>query len=283
MICMAQKSPRAALLSGIRSTEPAPTEASSPPLRPDPKGRPMTNPLIAVAILYGYYLVTLLAVPLALRAFTPTPREFVRKTQHVAYAMSIFLLLGLFEHWYHALAAPLVLVVVGYPVLLLWERHPSYRRLLADRSRKGGEYRRQLLTVQLTYALLIAVFWGWLGPSWRPLIAVAVMAWGFGDAAAALVGMYLGRHRIVHRAVEGAKTLEGTGAMVAFAAAAVFVTMLVYAQQAWWVSLLAALLAAPVAATIEVFSRRGFDTLTVPLSTAVALVPLLLISRALGW
>ncbi len=243
----------------------------------------MTNPLIAVAILYGYYLLALLAVPLALRAFTPAPREFVRKTQHVAYAMSVFLLLGLFEHWYQALAAPLALVVVGYPVLLLWERHPSYRRLFADRTLKGGEYRRQLLTGQLTYALLIAVFWGWLGPSWRPLIAVAVMAWGFGDAAAALVGKYLGRHRIAHRAVEGSKTLEGTGAMVAFAAAAVFLTMLLYAQQTWWVSLLAAALAAPVAATIELFSRRGSDTLTVPLSTAVALVPLLLVSRALGW
>ena len=243
----------------------------------------MNQALQATALLMGYYAVFVIAAPLALRALTALPHEVIRKVQHVAYALSIFVLLNAFEHWYHAVAAPLVLLVLGYVVLLIWERHPSYRRWLSDRSRRGGELRRQLIWVQLMFALLIAVFWGWLGPAWRPLIAVAVMAWGFGDAAAALVGMYLGRHRIVHRAVEGAKTLEGTGAMVAFAAAAVFVTMLLYAQQTWWVSLLAAALAAPVAATIELFSRRGFDTLTVPLSTAVALVPLMLLSRALGW
>ncbi len=243
----------------------------------------MNEALLGTGILMGYYVVTLLALPLALRAFTPLPREVARKVQHVAYALSVFLLLGLFREWYLAVAAAFLLVLIAYPVLLVWERHPSYRRLLNDRSARGGELRRQMLLVQLAFAVLIAVFWGGLGPAWRPLVAVAVMAWGFGDAAAALVGTFLGRHRIVHRAIESSKTFEGTGAMAVVAAAAVFVTLFWYGQQAWWVSLVAALLAAPVAATIELFSRRGVDTLTVPLATAVALLPWLLIAKALGW
>ena len=242
----------------------------------------MADPLAATAILFGYYLIALLAVPVAIRVFTKLPREVARKFQHVAYALSVFLLLGLFRHWHHAVLASAVLVVIAYPVLTLWERRPSYRRLLNDRTARGGELRRQMLYVQVAFAVLIAVFWGGLGPEWRPLVAVAVMAWGFGDAAAALVGKFLGRRTIEHPAIEGPKTLEGTSAMVVFAALAVFLTLLLYAQQPWWVSLAAAAFAAPVAAAVELFSRRGLDTLTVPLATAVALVPWLLLGLVTG-
>lgn len=226
-----------------------------------------------LAILWSYYLVTLLAVPIALKALTRAPDEVVRKVQHVAYAASVFLLLGLFETWTHALAAVGGLALLAFPALWLWERHASYRRLLTDRSERGGEMRRQLLLAVLVFSLLIALFWGGLGPAWRPAIAVAVMVWGFGDAAAALVGRFCGRHRVAHRLIEGAKTIEGTAAMVVAGAIAAFVTLFVYGDASWWVSLLAALSLAPVAAAVELFSRRGSDTVTVPLATAAGLVP----------
>jgi phytol kinase len=226
-----------------------------------------------LAILWSYYLVTLLAVPIALKALTRAPDEVVRKVQHVAYALSIFLLLGLFERWTQALAAVGGLALLAFPALWLWERHASYRRLLTDRSARGGEMRRQLLLAVLVFSVLIASFWGWLGPAWRPAIAVVVMVWGFGDAAAALVGRFRGRRRVVHRLIEGAKTIEGTVAMVVAGAIAAFVTLIGYGEASWWVSLLAALSLAPVAAAVELFSRRGSDTVTVPLATAAGLVP----------
>lgn len=226
-----------------------------------------------VAILWTYYLAALLALPVGLKAFTALPDEVVRKFQHVAYAGSIFLLLGLFEHWTQAVAAAAGLAVLAFPALWLWERHPSYRKLLADRCERGGEMRRQLLLAVLVFSLLIVVFWGLLGPAWRPAIAVAVMVWGLGDAAAALVGGSFGRHRFVHRLVEGAKTLEGTAAMVVAGAIAAFVTLFFYGEATWWVSLLAAVSLAPLAGVVELLSRRGSDTLTVPLATAAGLVP----------
>lgn len=235
-----------------------------------------------VAILWSYYLSALLLLPVGLRAFTTLPEEMVRKLQHVAYAGSIFLLLGLFDHWAQAVAAAAGLVVVAFPALCLWERHASYRRLLADRCERGGEMRRQLLLAALVVSLLIALFWGLLGPAWRPAIAAAVMVWGLGDAAAAVVGRFLGRHRFVHRLVEGAKTLEGTAAMVVAGAVAAFVTLFVYGGASWWVSLLAAASLAPLAAAVELVSRRGSDTVTVPLVTAAALVPWWLLAIATG-
>ena len=236
-----------------------------------------------VAILWTYYLAALLALPVAVKALTALPDEVARKLQHVAYAGSIFLLLGLFEHWTEAVAAAVGLALLAFPALWLWERHPSYRRLLADRCAGGGEMRRQLLLAVAVFSLLIALFWGLLGPAWRPAIAVAVMVWGLGDAAAALVGRFLGRHRLAHRWVAGAKTVEGTAAMVVAGAIAAFVTLFVYGGAPWWVSLSAAASLAPLAGAVELFSHRGSDTLTVPLATAAGLVPwwlLIVASRA---
>jgi len=236
-----------------------------------------------MAILWTYYLAVLLALPIALRALTGLPTEVLRKLQHVAYAASVFLLLGLFERWTQAVTAAAGLAVVAFPALWLWERHPSYRRLLVDRREGGGEMRRQLLLAVFVVCLLITLFWGLLGPSWRPAIAVAVMVWGLGDAAAAVVGRHLGRRRFAHRLVEGAKTLEGTAAMLVAGALAAFATLFGYGGASWWLSLLAAAFLAPLAAAVELVSRRGADTLTVPLATAAGLLPwwwLVVASRA---
>ena len=78
-----------------------------------------------VAILWIYYLAALLALPVGLKAFTALPDEVVRKFQHVAYAGSIFLLLGLFERWTQAVRAAGGLALLAFPALWLWERHPS--------------------------------------------------------------------------------------------------------------------------------------------------------------
>jgi len=228
---------------------------------------------LGAIVMAAYYAVALFGVPLWLRGATGAPLEVVRKVQHVAFAFGTLLLLVLFGHWTEALAVLAGLALLAYPVLLAWEGRPSYRRWLTDRRPRGGELRRQLLQAVGTQALLIGVFWGLLGPEWRPAIAAAAMVWGFGDAAAALVGRYLGRRRWPLRAVEGAKTVEGTAAMVAAAAVAAFVTLAAFGGSPWWLSLVAAVCVAPVAGGTELFSRGGSDTVTVPLASALALMP----------
>jgi len=229
--------------------------------------------VLGAIVMAAYYGLALFVVPLWLRGRAGVPSEVVRKVQHLAFAFGTLLLLWLFGDWTEALAALGGLALLAYPVLMAWEGRPSYRRWLTDRRPRGGELRRQLLQAVGTQALLIIVFWGVLGPEWRPAIAVAAMVWGFGDAAAALVGRYLGRRRWVLRAVEGAKTVEGTAAMVATAAVAAFVTLAAYGSTPWWLSVFAALSVALVAGGTELFSRDGSDTVTVPLASALALMP----------
>jgi phytol kinase len=235
-------------------------------------------------VLLAYYLVAAALLPTLLKVWTNTPLELVRKLHHIAYSLSIFLLLGLFSTWCVAVAAAFLLVVLAYPVLLVVEKRPRYRELFAiDRASRGGELRRQLLYVQLSFAILIAFFWGLLGDSWRFVVPVAVMAWGFGDAAAALVGKAFGRRRVLHRLVDGAKTYEGTGAMAVAAGLALFLTLLLYAGKPAPVSLAIALIAAPVCAIVELLSHRGIDTLTVPLSTAGIVLAVLRLFSLAGW
>jgi phytol kinase len=234
-------------------------------------------------ILFAYYVLVCGLLPTLFKVWTRTPAELIRKFQHVCYSLSVFLLLRLFTTWYVAIAAAFLLVIVAYPLLLSLERSHHYQKLFVARNGRGAELRKQLLYVQLTFALLILVFWGVLGADWRYIVAVAVMAWGFGDAAAALVGKAFGRRRILHDAIEGVKTYEGTGAMIVTAALALFLTLLFFAGYPWYLSLLIAILVAPVCGAVELFSRRGADTITVPLSTAALVLPLIQLFSLLGW
>lgn len=237
----------------------------------------------SAGILMAYYLLVVVLLPTLLKVGAGVPTEMVRKMQHIAYSFSVFILLKLFSAWYWAVAASFLLVLLAYPVLLLVERSRRYRQVFVDRTARGGELRRQLLYVQLTFAILIAIYWGLFGLEWQYIVAVAIMAWGFGDAAAALVGKALGRRRVRMPAVDGAKTYWGTGAMIVVAGTALFYTLLLYAGKPWYVSFLIACVVAPVCGVVELFSRRGTDTLTVPLSAAVLIRPLVHLLSLLGW
>jgi len=243
----------------------------------------MINDLIGAGILLAYYLIFAAILPTLLKTRLGVSTELVRKIQHVTYSLSIFLLLELFSAWYIAIAAAFLLVIIAYPFLLILEKTAWYRRTFVDRTKKGGELRKQLIYVQLSFALLIAIFWGIFGFDWRYIIAVSIMAWGFGDAAAALIGKAFGQRKILHYLIDVGKTFEGTLAMAAFAALAIFITLISYGGQSWYVSLVIALLVAPLCGFIELFSRRGIDTLTVPLLAAFSIMPLIYLFYWLGW
>lgn len=243
----------------------------------------MLSNVIGAGILMAYYLIVCILLPTLLKVWTKVPNELVRKIQHIAYSLSVFLLLNLFSEWYMAVAASGLLVMLAYPVLLFLEKSPRYRKTFVDRTANGGELRKQLIFVQLSFAILIFIFWGLLGTSWHYITAVSIMAWGFGDAAAALVGKAYGRRHIIHKYIESAKTCEGALAMIVVAGLALFFTLLFYAGLPWYVSLLVSVIVAPVCGVVELFSRRGADTLTVPLSTAALVMPLVLMFSSFGW
>ncbi len=243
----------------------------------------MRSDLYGALILLAYYIVVCAIIPIPLKCFTRIPAEVIRKFQHIGYSLSIFLLLHLFSAWYAAIAASLLLVAIGYPALMLLERTRWYHRAFADRTRGGGEFRSSLLAVQGTFAVLIAVLWGGFGARWTPVIGVAVMGWGFGDAAAALIGKWWGRRHVVLRWVDGAKTWEGFISMVVFAAVAITLTLFLYARLPWYRSLAIGALVAPLCGIAELVSHRGSDTIVVPIVAAATIAPLMALFSSVGW
>lgn len=244
--------------------------------------RSVRQQAIATGLLFGYYFMTCLVIPMCLRAWRKMPGEVVRKVQHVGYGMSVWLLLETFPNWYQAVAGAFVLVIVALPALMLLERWRGYARFFPDRARRGGELRKSMLWVQLSFAVLLAVFWGGGGEAGKYLVAAGVMAWTFGDAAAALVGTFLGRRRVRLPLVDENKTEEGTWAMALLAFAALSGTLLIYGGLSWWLGLAAAAVAAAVAALVELHSRNGTDTLTVPMSTALAVLAVVWFTNWVG-
>lgn len=237
------------------------------------------NIFISIGLYFGF--IVAIGLPLVLlKALFNLPFEVTRKLYHMVITLSIIPLVTVFSTWYAAILAIALFVLIVYPILMSVERAALYQRIAVER--KSGEFKSSLLIVQLSMALLIFVFWGLMGDAWKYIAVVAVMAWGLGDAAAALVGKAIGRHRINHPRIQGAKTYEGTLAMFITAGLAVFFTLLIYAGQPGHVSLLVALLVAPVCAIVELFTSRGMDTLTVPISTGIAVLSWLLVFSFLG-
>ncbi len=235
--------------------------------------------LIGIILYFGFIIAIGLPVIL-LKVYRKLPFEITRKLYHMVITLSILPLVKVFDTWYMAILAVLLLALIAYPVLALLERSAVYQRIAVERG--GGEFKRSLIIVQASFSLLIFVFWGLLGENWKYIAVVAVMAWGLGDAAAALVGKAFGSRQINHPRIEGAKTYEGTMAMFTVAGLMIFLTLLLYAGQPWQVSFIVAILVAPVSATVELFSNRGMDTLTVPISTGFAVLLVMFLFSLIG-
>ena len=148
--------------------------------------------------------------------------------------------------------------------------------------RKNGEIKSSLIIVFFMMAMLIAIFWGLMGEQWKYIIIVSVMTWGFGDAAAALVGKAYGRNPIKHPWIDGTKTREGTIAMCSVSATAILLCLMIYTSLPWYLCVVGAILVAPISAVIELISHHGLDTITVPFATAIPMFSLMILFSYIG-
>ena len=195
------------------------------------------------------------------------PSYVFRKLLHLVAFTSVIEMIIAAQVWYAASVTAVLFAALVYPILLLVERCSWYDRLFVQK--KKGEIKQSLLLLFLSMACLIAFTWGVAG---KKYIAVAtILMWGFGDAAAALVGIRFGKHPIKWRFADGKKTWEGSIAMALTA----FITgaggLALLSGMPWPACLLQALAAALPAAITELVSRNGTDTVSVPFIVALIL------------
>lgn len=209
---------------------------------------------------------------LSLRRLADPPSEVFRKTLHLILLGSFFVWTYAFATWWVSAAAALAFIVVVYPALAVAEGIPGYSGLLVER--KAGEIKRSLVVVFGMFAVMISACWGLLGQKY---IAIAcVLAWGLGDAAAALVGKRFGRRFIQGRFVEGRKSVEGSLAMFCVAFVTVLAALIANKAVPWYAYVPVAAFTALACAAAELFTKGGMDTVTAPFAAAAALIPLIL-------
>lgn len=217
------------------------------------------------------YFIICASLALALRKFVDVPRELFRKTLHMILLGSIFVLTYGFETWWVAALASIVFIIMVYPILSFGERIYAYSELLIER--KPGEIKKSLVIVFFMFVVLIAICWGWVGEKY--LIIASVLAWGLGDATAALIGKRFGKRYIEGRLVEGRKSLEGTIGMFLVSFITVMVVLVINSPVKWFAYVPISALTAAVCSLVELYTKGGMDTITCPFSAAAILIPLI--------
>ena len=217
------------------------------------------------------YIVPCVAVLLSIRLFTKVPQFVFRKLLHlVAFGCTTFMII-VAESWQAAALTSCLIAVLLYPLLAMLEKEEWYNGLFVQK--EPGEIKKSLLMLFFMFAAATAVGWGIFG---RPYdTATAILMWGTGDAAAALIGIPFGKHKIQLKFTDGKKSWEGTAAMFLASLTCGLAVFLLYCHFPFWGSLLPIFAGAVVGAVTEACSPSKYDTVTVP---AAILAVLLLLS-----
>ena len=219
------------------------------------------------------YFIIAASSALGSRVFIKLPTEIFRKILHGILLGSLYMFTFSYEEWWIAALAAIIFEIVVYPILKYFERYKGYSSLTTER--KKGELKNSLLLVFTMYAVVVSICWGLLKD--RYLTLAAIYAWGFGDAAAALIGKKFGKHKIKWKLADGKKSIEGTLAM--FVVSALSVSMILGLRGGLGIAevIVISIITAVVSALTELCSKDGNDTIICPMSAMAALVPLVYI------
>lgn len=231
--------------------------------------------MLGVVGFLAYYLCFAGGIALLSRVRTSS-KELVRKSYHVMCSLSIFILLLVFDHWYVAVMAVAGAFTLGYLAIIFTRKVSSLDSLRIERELGGSEVGHQAVYVQAAFIILITLFWGISGPRFKYSAAVGIMAWGFGDAAAAVFGRRFGRHKVNGRAFDPGKSVEGACAMAVASFVAVFVTLSFMAPTPLVGNLIISAILGSVASVLELLSRKGLDNIVIPLGVSFLSAPLVL-------
>ncbi|MCC8103870.1 MAG: hypothetical protein LIP11_17030 [Clostridiales bacterium] len=97
---------------------------------------------------------------------------------------------------------------------------------------------------------------------------LAILVWGFGDAAAALAGKRFGKHKVNWRIADNHKTFEGSAAMVCVDVIILLIGLPIIGVS-WLAAIPASIVIALICALVELISRHGYDTVSVPIAAAI--------------
>ena len=216
------------------------------------------------------YFIIAASTALGSRLLIRIPDELFRKILHCILLGSLPVFLFFFQTWWMAALESVAFAAIVYPLLAFLDRFPFFEKLTTER--KHGELQHSLLLVFSMFAIVMAVCWGWLND--RYLAMASIFAWGFGDAAAALIGKKYGKHKIRWKFTDGKKSYEGSFSMLLTSFITVMLVLTFRGGFSAPVILMIALPVSLVSTLAELYSKNGNDTVICPLCAMAALLPL---------
>lgn len=227
----------------------------------------LNSNLAGLIILISYYILAASGVSLY-DYFTSHQREWIRKSYHLIYCFAFYIVLYIFADWQASLMVVVGISLLALPVLKLAERVPLLMKLSISRSRGSREVIKQMLYFHGVFIILILLFQAWWPQNeYHALLGIVVLA--FGDSSAAIIGKYLGRINYRGVVFSRAKTLEGSIGFIVFSFVPVLLTLYLLTDYGIYLIFLVATILVLVAAFVEALSRRGLDTITIPLTVAL--------------
>ncbi|MBQ6504548.1 MAG: TSUP family transporter [Flexilinea sp.] len=230
----------------------------------------LVNQILHCIGILAAYILPCLMILLPIRFLTKIPSFIFRKLLHIVAVTCVSLMLLTAKSWQGAALTSILIAAAVYPILVLLENEPWYEKLFVQK--KPGEIKKSLLLLFFMFAVVIFIAWGLFG---KPLIAAAaILMWGAGDAAAALIGIPYGKHKIQCRICDGKKSWEGSLAMmfVSF----IFGLLLMLSHEITISgALLSSLIGAVFGAFTEMVTPSEYDTITVPFVIMAVLLLLL--------
>ena len=214
------------------------------------------------------YFVVCASAAIVLRVCTKVDDELFRKILHTILLGSLFVWTVKFPNWWSTAVSAVIFAVLVYPILWFAERFKGYSKLVTER--KSGELKSSLLIVFFMFAAVVTICWGFLGD--KMLALASIYAWGFGDAAAALVGKRFGKHKIGGKTIAAKKSYEGTFSMFLVSFVSVFVILMLRGGLAWYEVFVISAATAAVSAAVELYTPNGLDTITCPMAAMVVLI-----------
>ena len=211
---------------------------------------------------------------LLVRRFIRMPAYVFRKLLHLVAFTALIEMMLIADTWYTASLTALLFAALVYPILALCEKYEWYGGLFVQK--KPGEIKLSLVLLFAMAAAVIAVAWGIF--DLPRIAAAAILMWGCGDGAAALVGHRFGKRHIHLPLADPKKTWEGSGAMLAVSTVVGTGAMLLTGLP-WYLCLLISLIASLFGAYTELISRNGNDTITVPAVNVAVLLALYFIFK----
>ena len=219
-----------------------------------------------LGIYFGYIILFALALVL-IRFTTKVPDDIFRKMLHVVAFTSILPLAFCTDRWQSAVLVEMVFLVVVIIALHIAEDCSFYSGLFVEKAKHEVITSFVMLFGLIT--VLLAVYWGFFGAEHKYIAVASIMAWGPGDAAAAIIGRRFGRRKLSGRHIEGVKSVEGTIAMGLTSFVFTLATLLALSPLPLGAALILSLIVAPMSALVELYTRHGLDTVTVPIAVSL--------------